>query len=162
MSQSASPKCAAQVFASELRQHRISRKWLIQPDELTGKGISLFLDQITDPQNLGAIIRSCFYFKVDSLLVSPKHRCPLNSTISKTSSGALELINIHSVKNPLEFLRAWKRRSNHRVLSTGSQSPNSNIPVWKLNDYHKHNSSRPRELLLVGSEGAGVSPQLVQ
>jgi 21S rRNA (GM2251-2'-O)-methyltransferase len=76
--------------------------------DIKDKKLCVYLDQITDPQNFGAIIRSCYYFQISCLLVAAKNRCPLNSTVSKTSSGALELINIHSVADSVGFIQKWK------------------------------------------------------
>ena len=52
-------------------------------------GLYVYCDKITDPQNFGAIVRSCLYFGVKGIFSSKKHSCPLNSTVSKVSSGAL-------------------------------------------------------------------------
>lgn len=56
------------------------------------KGLYVFCDKITDPQNLGAIIRSSLFFGVKNIFVSKKNMSPLNSTVSKASSGALEIM----------------------------------------------------------------------
>lgn len=56
------------------------------------KGVYVYCDKITDPQNFGAIIRSCLYFGVQNVFVPKKSVCPINSTVSKTSSGASELL----------------------------------------------------------------------
>lgn len=53
------------------------------------QGIYIYCDKITDPQNFGAIIRSSLYFGVTSIFSSRKNSCPLNTTVSKVSSGAL-------------------------------------------------------------------------
>ena len=63
-----------------------------------GNGIYVYCDKITDPQNFGAIIRSCLFFGVSNVFVPKKNICPLNSTVSKTSSGASELLEVHTVK----------------------------------------------------------------
>ena len=55
-------------------------------------------DRITDPQNFGAILRSCFFFGVSNIVVGRKYHCPLNSTVSKVSAGALELLDIRMVE----------------------------------------------------------------
>ena len=57
--------------------------------------MTIFLDKITDPKNFGAIIRTCLYLGVENIVVDEVSRCPLNSTVSKTSSGALELMDIY-------------------------------------------------------------------
>lgn len=56
---------------------------------LYGEGLYIYCDKITDPQNLGAIIRSCLFFGVKNIFMPKKSNCPLNSTVSKASSGAL-------------------------------------------------------------------------
>jgi tRNA G18 (ribose-2'-O)-methylase SpoU len=57
-------------------------------------GVYVFTDKITDPQNFGAIIRSSLFFGVKHIFSSKKHHCPLNATVSKASTGAVELIPI--------------------------------------------------------------------
>lgn len=56
------------------------------------KGISLYCDKITDPQNFGAILRSALFFGCKAVFTGKKYHCPLNTTVSKTSSGAMELM----------------------------------------------------------------------
>lgn len=57
----------------------------------------VLFDKITDPQNMGAMIRTSLFFGIKNILISKKNISPLNSTVSKASSGALELINIHTL-----------------------------------------------------------------
>ena len=57
------------------------------------EGIYVYCDKITDPQNFGAILRSCLFFGVKTVFTGRKNHCPLNTTVSKTSSGASQLIN---------------------------------------------------------------------
>ena len=59
----------------------------------------VILDSIEDPHNFGAILRSCEAMGVDGVIV-PKHgSCPLNSTVAKTSTGAIELVKVIEVVN---------------------------------------------------------------
>lgn len=60
-------------------------------------GIYVFCDKITDPQNFGAIARSCLYFGIKGIFTNKKNSAPLNTTVSKASSGALELMDIYNV-----------------------------------------------------------------
>jgi tRNA G18 (ribose-2'-O)-methylase SpoU len=41
-------------------------------------GIYVYCDKITDPQNFGAILRSCLFFGVTTIFTGKKHHCPLN------------------------------------------------------------------------------------
>ena len=50
------------------------------------------LDQITDPQNLGAIIRTAEFFQVSGLILPSKSTAPLTSTVVKASSGATDFL----------------------------------------------------------------------
>lgn len=53
------------------------------------QGIYVMCDKITDPQNFGSIIRSSLFYGVKNIFTSKKNSAPLNSTVSKASSGAL-------------------------------------------------------------------------
>ena len=64
----------------------------------------MYCDKITDPQNFGAVLRSCLFFGVSHVFTGKKQHCPLNSTVSKTSAGAAELIQTHLVENRKLFL----------------------------------------------------------
>lgn len=72
----------------------------------SNQNIVLFLDQITDPQNFGAILRVAFFLGVNAVVVEEKNRCPLNNTVSKTSSGALELMDIYCCNKSVELIES--------------------------------------------------------
>ncbi|MGE9276535.1 MAG: 23S rRNA (guanosine(2251)-2'-O)-methyltransferase RlmB [Candidatus Phytoplasma pruni] len=59
----------------------------------------LILDEIHDPHNLGAILRSVEAANFDGVIIGKKHQVLLNGTVAKTSSGALEYVNIFLVNN---------------------------------------------------------------
>jgi 23S rRNA (guanosine2251-2'-O)-methyltransferase len=68
----------------------------------------VILDQITDPQNIGAIIRSAASFKIDAIIIPTDNSPVENATIAKTASGTLELIKIIKVinlKSTMEYLK---------------------------------------------------------
>jgi tRNA G18 (ribose-2'-O)-methylase SpoU len=66
--------------------------------------VILFLDQITDPQNFGSILRSAMFLGVDAVIVNKRNACGLTPTVSKVSSGALEFLPIYSIKFVSKFL----------------------------------------------------------
>ncbi|PLX29714.1 MAG: 23S rRNA (guanosine(2251)-2'-O)-methyltransferase RlmB [Alphaproteobacteria bacterium] len=75
------------------------------------RGMVCVLDQITDPQNLGAIIRSAVAFGVRALIL-PKHQsAPITGTVAKAASGALELISLCQVSNLDSALDALKKNN---------------------------------------------------
>ncbi|BFD45587.1 MAG: 23S rRNA (guanosine(2251)-2'-O)-methyltransferase RlmB [Rickettsia endosymbiont of Sergentomyia squamirostris] len=66
------------------------------------------LDQITDPQNIGAIIRSAASFDITTIILPLDNAPDENATIAKTASGALELVQMVKVTNlrwSIEYLK---------------------------------------------------------
>jgi 21S rRNA (GM2251-2'-O)-methyltransferase len=57
----------------------------------------LALDEIQDPHNLGAILRSALFLGAAGVIVSTRNSAPLSPTVSKTSAGSLELLQLRSV-----------------------------------------------------------------
>ncbi|KAG5440373.1 hypothetical protein PCK2_000506 [Pneumocystis canis] len=62
----------------------------------------LFLDEITDPMNMGAILRNAFYFRLNGVILAEKNCAPLSPVVS-VASGILisELVKISKVKKKL-------------------------------------------------------------
>lgn len=106
------------------------------------------LDEVTDPQNLGAIIRSAYFFGASGIVLCAKNSAPLSGVVSKASAGSLELIELRSCKNMMQFLTS-SAENGWRVLG-GSVSSRA-APL------HEIVPGAPT-ILVLGSEGTGLRP----
>lgn len=107
----------------------------------------LALDQVTDPQNLGAALRNAAVFGLDGAVVPRRHSAPLSAAASKASAGRMEALPVDEVANLPRFLEAC-RRAGVWVAGTAAGSETA------LPDFRP-----PRPLVVVmGSEEKGLRP----
>lgn len=121
----------------------------LDPVSLEDEGsLWVALDEVTDPQNLGAIIRSAYFFGASGVVLCAKNSAPLSGVVSKASAGSLELMELRYCKNMMQFLTS-SAENGWRVLG-GSVSSKS-VP---LNDIPPGAPT----ILVLGSEGTGLRP----
>jgi len=113
--------------------------------ELATNGLVLVLDQITDPRNVGAILRTAAAFAVDALVTTERHSPEFAGALAKSASGGLEHVPICSVTNLARALAEMGDMGYWRI------GLDSDAPA-RLSD---ETLSRPLALVL-GAEGRGL------
>ena len=114
-------------------------------DELADARVVLALDQISDPQNLGTILRSAAFFGVDALLVMKNRAAEVSPLVARVAVGGAELVPIFRVTNlarSLEILKGvgfWVYGLDERGDATLAQT-----------------EFDAKTVLVVGAEGEGL------
>jgi 23S rRNA (guanosine2251-2'-O)-methyltransferase len=108
----------------------------------------LILDGITDPHNLGAILRSADGAGCHGVIVTKDRACPVTAVVDKVSAGALEHVPLCQVTNLARTLDALRKEG---VWVYGLAGEESASPLYTTD-------LRGNLALVVGSEGSGLRP----
>jgi 23S rRNA (guanosine2251-2'-O)-methyltransferase len=123
--------------AAPLKQPRL--------DQIERKGLILLLDQVTDPHNVGAIMRSCAAFGATALVTTARHSPEASGVLFKAASGAYEHVPYVKVTN-LARAMAELKEYGFSIIGLDSEAEN---PIEAL--------ELPQPIAVVlGAEGKGM------
>ncbi|MEG2212837.1 MAG: 23S rRNA (guanosine(2251)-2'-O)-methyltransferase RlmB, partial [Clostridiales bacterium] len=108
----------------------------------------VILDDIEDPHNLGAIVRTALAAGAHGVIIPKRNAAPLNATVSRTSAGAINYLPVARAANLNQTLQKLKAQGFWIV---GGDMEGQ--PLWEVD------MSGPLAIVL-GSEGKGISPLL--
>lgn len=112
----------------------------------------VILDGVEDSHNLGAIIRTCVCAGVDGIIIPSRRNVQVNSTVEKTSAGAINhipIIKVNSLVNAVQKLK----NSDWWVVATDAGAKDN---------YYDINYKDMNFALIMGAEHAGVSKSLLK
>jgi 23S rRNA (guanosine2251-2'-O)-methyltransferase len=110
-----------------------------------GRNLVLMLDQIGDPHNVGAILRTAAAFEVRAVIMAERRAAPLGGAVAKAASGALDLVPVVEVVNLARALDDLAGLGYWRVALDGhADQPIDAAP------------NAENLVLVLGAEGEGV------
>lgn len=125
----------------------LEAKPLNQPrlDQIEKSGVVVLLDQVTDPHNVGAILRTCAAFKVTALVATARHSPEASGVLLKSASGAYEHVPYVKVTN-LARAMAELKDYGFRLIGLDSDAPELIASL----------DATPPIALVLGAEGKGL------
>lgn len=115
-------------------------------DKMPDNPFIIILDHLEDPHNFGAIIRTCEAAGVDFIIIPKNRSVSVNSSVMKTSTGALDNVNIVEVTN-LNTIISKLKKSGVWIVGTDME----NSVSYETIDY------KVPVAIIIGSEGFGMS-----
>jgi len=125
----------------------LEAKPLHQPqlNEIEQSGVVVMLDQVTDPHNVGAILRTCAAFNVRALVTTARHSPEASGVLFKAASGAYEHVPFVKVTNLARAMEEL-RDAGFRLVGLDSEADVTLAEVDKT----------PPLGLVLGAEGKGL------
>ena len=118
---------------------------LVERDPTVGQPLFLALDEVQDPHNLGACLRSAEAAGVDAVIVPIDNSCGITPVVRKVASGAAETVPLCSVTN-LQRTLGELQRAGLWVYGAAGEAESS---LWSLD-------LRGPSVLVMGAEGSGL------
>lgn len=113
------------------------------------RSLIIMMDGITDPQNVGAILRAGECFGVDGFILGKHNCCPMTPVVSKVSVGASELLPMVFVGSQVQALETCRKEGYKAV----TMEINNALPIGEF-------TFPDKTLLILGAEGLGVQKKI--
>lgn len=114
----------------------------------TGHALFVLLDHLTDPHNVGAIIRTAEVAGADAVILPERRSAGVNATVRKAAAGAATHLPIVRVANINEAIRSLKKAG---IWVAGAAAGDGSVPMSE--------ADLDRDLaLVIGAEGTGLAP----
>ena len=132
-----------QGYVAEIEhlQKPILKEYINENNQMT----LICLDGVTDPRNIGSLIRSAASFNIDGVVIKERNFPNESKLMYKAASGAIEYINIFEVSNINSTLKNLKEKNFWVYGFDGNGKKDFTDIEWKGNN-----------ILLFGSEGSGM------
>ncbi len=146
---------------------------VVSPLHGVGRNVILALDEVWDPMNMGALLRTALFLGATGVVVCSKNCAPLSATVSKASSGALESMDIYEVGSMVKYLEE-SRDEGCAVLGTSLSQKALDIQTLSLSQLTTAGSSSDDNsscnsissvsqpiILVLGNEGHGLRTNIL-
>ena len=133
------------ILAFIQKREGLSTCSLHEDIDLSGN-LYIILDHITDIHNMGAILRSAEYFKVDGVILPKNRSACINETVRKISAGAVFYLNIIYVSN-IGYEIEKLKKNNFWIIGADVQG-NENIFEFEF---------PKKSVIIIGNEEKGIS-----
>jgi TrmH RNA methyltransferase len=122
-------------------------QWCRDPEAI------LYLDNIGNTNNFGAIIRSAAFFGIKNIIIPDNsNQATISTSTYRIAKGGMEYVNIYSVKN-VEF---FFKDIDNKIIKIGTDVNNS-FPLSKINDLFEKDNIKKPVMVILGNEETGIS-----
>ncbi len=127
----------------------VQNDFAILPTNTSLPQVGIILDKITDPQNIGSILRSAYCFGINFVITSYRNMPGETPVLASSSSGAIDKIKIYKTINLVNSIKILKK-SGWWVIGLDSNEGEL------LSDINLLNKHFDKVILVLGSEGRGL------